>query len=47
MTESAQREGVRQRINEMIEFLNEQTGKVEKIDEQLVRRLIDIGSERV
>jgi len=39
--ESAQREGLKQRIAEMTEFLNEQTGIVEEYDKQLVRQLIE------
>lgn len=41
LAESAQREGLKQRIAEMTEFLNEQTGMVEEYDEQVVRRLIE------
>ena len=41
LTESAQREGLKQRITEMTEFLNEQTGIVDEYDEQLVRRLVE------
>lgn len=41
LAESAQHEGVKQRIAEMAEFLEEQTGEVEEYDEQLVRRLIE------
>jgi hypothetical protein len=41
LTESAQREGLKQRIAEMTEFLEEQIALVEEYDEQLVRRLIE------
>lgn len=39
--QSAERQGRRQRIEEMTEFLNEQTGELREYDEQLVRRLIE------
>ncbi len=41
LVESARREGLKQRITELMEFLSEQTGEVEEYDEQLVRRLIE------
>lgn len=41
LAESAQREGLKQRIAEMTEFLDEQTVIVEEYDEQLVRRLVE------
>ncbi|WP_031517228.1 hypothetical protein [Desulfofalx alkaliphila] len=40
LVENAEREGIRQRINEMKNFLNEQSSGLEEYDEQLVRRLI-------
>lgn len=39
--QNAERQGKRQRIEEMTEFLNEQTGELIEYDEQLVRRLIE------
>lgn len=41
LVENAEREGRRQRIAEMTDFLSEQDCKVEEYDEQLVRRLIE------
>ena len=41
LLENAEREGKRQRIAEMTDFLNEQSCKLEEYDEQLVRRLIE------
>lgn len=41
LVENAEREGKRQRIDEMIEFLNEQSYELDEYDEQLVRRLIE------
>lgn len=41
LVENAEREGKRQRIAEMAEFLNEQSFELEAYDEQLVRRLIE------
>lgn len=38
--QNAERQGKRQRIEEMAEFLKEQTGELIEYDEQLVRRLI-------
>lgn len=40
LTEAAEQEGVKQRIADMIEFLNEQPYEIEEHDENLVRRLI-------
>ena len=41
LVENAEREGKRQRIAEMTDFLNEQSYELEEYDEQLVRRLIE------
>ena len=41
LTESAEREGLKKRIVEMKDFLNNQTVEVLEYDEQLVRRLIE------
>jgi site-specific DNA recombinase len=41
LVENAEREGKRQRIAEMNDFLNEQSCELEEYDEQLVRRLIE------
>jgi site-specific DNA recombinase len=41
LVENAEREGKRQRIDEMTDFLNEQPCELEEYDEQLVRRLIE------
>lgn len=41
MTKSAEREGLKQRVAEMKEFLNEQIGKIEEYDESLVRRILE------
>lgn len=41
LTESAEREGLKKRIAEMREFLNNQAIEVMEYDEQLVRRLIE------
>ncbi len=41
LTEDAEREGKRERIADMTEFLNEQSHELEEYDEQLVRRLIE------
>ncbi len=41
LSESAQREGLKQRITEMTEFLSQHTGTVDEYDEQLVRRLVE------
>lgn len=39
--ESAEREGMKQRIREMREFLEQQSTEVTEYDELLVRRLIE------
>lgn len=41
LVEKAEREGKRQRLAEMTDFLNEQSCELEEYDEQLVRRLIE------
>lgn len=41
LTESAEHEGLKKRISEMKDFLNNQTVEVPEYDEQLVRRLIE------
>jgi len=41
LVENAEREGKRQRIDEMTDFLNEQSCELEEYNEQLVRRLIE------
>ena len=41
LVENAEREGKRQRIAEMTDFLNEQSCELEEYDDQLVRRLIE------
>lgn len=41
LTENAEREGLKQRISEMQQFLAEQTQNITEYDEQLVRRLIE------
>lgn len=41
LVENAEREGKRQRIAEMTNFLDEQFSKLDEYDEQLVRRLIE------
>lgn len=41
LVENAEREGKRQHIAEMMEFLNEQSIELQEYDEQLVRRLIE------
>lgn len=41
LTESAEREELKQRIAEMREFLNSQTTEILEYDEQLVRRMIE------
>lgn len=41
LVENADREGKRQRIAEMTDFLNKQSRELEEYDEQLVRRLIE------
>lgn len=39
--DNAEREGVKQRISEMQQFLAEQTQDITEYDERLVRRLIE------
>lgn len=41
LTESAEREGLKKRIEKMREFLNSQNTDILEYDEQLVRRLIE------
>ena len=41
MAENAEREGLKQRIAEMQEFLAEQTEQIEEYDESLVRRMLE------
>ncbi len=41
MTDSAEREGLKLRIDEMRQFLDEQTESITEYDEQLTRRLIE------
>lgn len=41
MAENAEREGMKQRIAEMQEFLAEQTEQIEEYDESLVRRMVE------
>lgn len=41
MVENAEREGLKQRIAEMQQFLAEQTEQIEEYDETLVRRMIE------
>lgn len=41
LVENAEREGKRQRIAEMDEFLKKQPGKVGEYDDQLIRKLIE------
>lgn len=41
LSESAEREGLKQRIAEMWEFLKTQSAKISENDELLVRRLIE------
>ena len=41
LVENAEREGKRQRIAEMTDFLNKQSAELEEYDEQLLRRLIE------
>lgn len=41
LVESVEREGLKQRIREMREFLEQQTTEVTEYDELLVRRLIE------
>ena len=41
MVDSAEREGLKLRIDEMQQFLDEQTESITEYDEQLTRRLIE------
>ena len=41
MTEKAEREGLKMRIQEMKEFLENQTDRISEYDEQLVRKMIE------
>lgn len=41
MTEKAEREGLKMHINEMQEFLENQTDRISEYDEQLVRKMIE------
>ena len=41
MTEKAEREGLKMRIEEMQEFLDSQTDRISEYDEQLVRKMIE------
>lgn len=41
LVDNAEREGMKQRISEMQQFLSEQTQEITEYDEQLVRRLIE------
>jgi len=41
LAENAEREGKRERIEEMMKFLHEQSVELQEYDEQLVRRLIE------
>ena len=41
MAENAEREGLKQRIAEMQEFLTEQMEQIEEYDESLVRRMVE------
>lgn len=41
MAENAEREGLKQRISEMQEFLTEQMEQIEEYDESLVRRMVE------
>ena len=41
MVDSAEREGLKLRIDEMRQFLDEQTESITEYDEQLTRRLIE------
>ena len=41
MVDNAEREGMKQRISEMQQFLSEQTQEITEYDEQLARRLIE------
>lgn len=41
MVENAEREGLKQRITDMQQFLSKQTKQIEKYDEALTRRMIE------
>lgn len=41
LVDNAEREGMKQRISEMQQFLAEQTDEIEEYDETLVRRMIE------
>lgn len=41
MVDNAEREGLKQRIAEMQQFLADQTGQIEEYDENLVRRMVE------
>ena len=41
MTEKAEREGLKMRIREMQDFLDNQTDRISEYDEQLVRKMIE------
>ena len=41
MTEKAEREGLKVRINEMQDFMESQTDRISEYDEQLVRKMIE------
>ena len=41
MTEKAEREGLKMRINKMQEFLENQMDRISEYDEQLVRKMIE------
>ena len=41
LTENAEREGLKQRISEMQQFLKEQTEQIQEYDDSLVRRMIE------
>lgn len=41
LTERAEREGLKERVAEMKDFLNNQTVEILEYDEQLVRRMIE------
>ena len=41
MTEKAEREGLKMRINQMQEFLENQMDRISEYDEQLVRKMIE------
>lgn len=50
LVENAEREGRRQRIAEMTDFLNEQSCELEEYDEQLVGHLIEkvtVNNDRI